>query len=58
MGKQTHILPPSPVFQIVMRCCLKLGGLLLDLQVFFKQTLLFEICSRTSTGPVLGEVGC
>lgn len=48
MGKQTHILCLSPVFQTVMGCGLKLGGLLPDLYAFFKQVSLFQICRRTS----------
>lgn len=49
MGKQTHILYLSPVFQTVMGCGLKLGGLLPDLYAFFKQVSLFQVCSRTSS---------
>lgn len=48
MGKQTHILCLSPVFQPVMGCGLKLRGLQTDLYAFFKQGSVFQICGRTS----------
>lgn len=48
MGKQTHILFLSPVFQPVMGCGLKLRGLQTDLYAFFKQGSVFQICGRTS----------
>lgn len=49
MGKQTHILCLSPVFQAVMGYGLKLRGLQLDLYAFFKQGSVFQICGRTSS---------
>lgn len=49
MGKQTHILCLSLVFQAVMGYGLKLRGLQSDLYVFFKQGSVFQICGRTSS---------
>lgn len=56
MDKQTHILYLSPLFQTVMGCSLKLGGLLPDLYVVFKQVSLFQICSRTSSNRTCARV--
>lgn len=59
MGKQTHILCLSPVFQSVMGCGLKLRGLQTDLYAFFKQGSVLQICGRTSSKRTcVGGSGC
>lgn len=52
MGKQTHILRLSPVFQAVMGYGLKPGGLLPDLYAVFKQVSLLQVCSGTRSNRI------